>query len=107
MIDQWVDGSAGTFWSQKRSVPIATSGTVATINDTAPTGDRWNLASAEILASSSASAQVAAASTTSIADLKFIAASTSVTSSGTSGAASTGPGANTLYCPLGTKPQER
>ncbi len=50
---EWVDTGAGdTFWVQSRSAPTATSGTSVTINDTAPTGDRWNLAAVEVLAGS-------------------------------------------------------
>lgn len=38
-----------TFWVQNRTAAVPTSGTVVTINDTAPTNHRWNLAAIEIL----------------------------------------------------------
>ena len=43
--------SAGdTFWVQRQTSPgTAAPGTPVTINDTAPTGDRWNLSTVEIL----------------------------------------------------------
>jgi hypothetical protein len=51
LLDQWVNSSTGdTFWSQITSAPIAAAGTTVTINDSAPTGDRWDLAAAEVLA---------------------------------------------------------
>jgi hypothetical protein len=41
-----------TFWVQMQSGPTFVSGTSVTINDTAPTADRYNLAIAEVLPSS-------------------------------------------------------
>jgi len=38
-----------TFWMQMQSAPIPLSGTAVAINDTAPTGDRYNLAIVEVL----------------------------------------------------------
>ena len=50
MTHQFIDTNIGeTFWVQSITSPVANSGTVATINDTAPTSDRWNLATVEIL----------------------------------------------------------
>jgi hypothetical protein len=37
-----------TFWVQQMTNPVAASGTSVTINDTAPTGDRYNLTICEI-----------------------------------------------------------
>jgi beta-lactam-binding protein with PASTA domain len=52
MVHQWIDSGVGdTFWVQARSGPVAAAGTVATIDDTSPTTDQWNLAAIEILAS--------------------------------------------------------
>ena len=49
MSSQWVDTTAGdTFWLQNRSGAVASVGTVVTINDTAPSADRWNLAAVEV-----------------------------------------------------------
>src|SRR5262245_14131220 len=41
--------TGATYWTQSITNAIASSGTTATINDTAPTADRYNLASVEIL----------------------------------------------------------
>jgi len=51
LVHQWLDTSLGdTYWVQRISAPIPTSGTQAKINDTAPTGDQWNLTAVEITA---------------------------------------------------------
>ena len=51
MVHQWVDTSTGdTYWTQSRTAPTPASGTVVAISDTAPTADRWNLTSVEVLA---------------------------------------------------------
>jgi hypothetical protein len=51
LLDQDLDTKAGnTFWSQYTSQPIAAAGSAVTINDTAPTGDEWNMAAVEVLA---------------------------------------------------------
>lgn len=39
----------GTYWVQNQNNPIPTTGTKITINDTAPSGDTWNLAIVEII----------------------------------------------------------
>src|SRR4029077_8857715 len=50
MVHQWVDTNGNlTFWVQSRSAPTVSAGSVVTINDTAPTGNRWNLAAVEIV----------------------------------------------------------
>ena len=50
LVHQWVETATGdTFWVQRISGYVATAGTVATVNDTAPTTDRWNLAAVEVL----------------------------------------------------------
>src|SRR5439155_11324615 len=40
---------ADSFWMQSRSATIPASGTLVTINDTAPAGDRYNLTIGEVL----------------------------------------------------------
>jgi RHS repeat-associated protein len=40
------------YWVQRTTNPIAAANTATTINDTAPTGDTWNLVAVEILAAS-------------------------------------------------------
>jgi hypothetical protein len=49
--DQWVDTTTGdTSWVQNETYPpLIPSGSSVTLNDTAPTNDRWNLVSVEIL----------------------------------------------------------
>jgi beta-lactam-binding protein with PASTA domain len=60
MIHEWADSGVGdTFWVQARSAPVANAGANATINDSSPTTDQWNLAAIEILAAPSVPPQVA------------------------------------------------
>jgi hypothetical protein len=48
-LNQWLDTSTGdTFWSQYTNIPVQAAGTQVTVNDTAPTTDRWNLAAVEL-----------------------------------------------------------
>jgi hypothetical protein len=50
MLDQWVNTGVGdTYWSQYTSIPTGAAGSVVTVNDTAPTSDRWNLVAVELL----------------------------------------------------------
>ena len=49
LFSQWLDTATGdTFWSQRTTAPGATVGQTITLNDTAPTKDRWNLAAVEL-----------------------------------------------------------
>ena len=55
LIHQYLaTASAATFWVQSQASPTSASGTTVTINDTAPTSDRFNLSLVEILPSLSA-----------------------------------------------------
>jgi Domain of unknown function (DUF4082)/Bacterial Ig domain/Glycosyl hydrolases family 16 len=50
MLDQYLDGGSGdTFWAQYQTSQGAAAGSKVTVNDLAPTGDRWNLAAIEIV----------------------------------------------------------
>lgn len=49
MVHQYLAPVGDTFWVQRTSSSIAASGTTVTINDTSPTGDRYNLTVCEIL----------------------------------------------------------
>ena len=50
MLDQWINtGSGDDYWSQYTNTPTGAAGTKVTVSDTAPTGDRWNLAAVELL----------------------------------------------------------
>jgi hypothetical protein len=50
LVHQWVETSLGdTYWVQRLTDPVAAAGSVVTINDTAPTGDRWNLSAVEVV----------------------------------------------------------
>jgi hypothetical protein len=46
-IDEYLAPSGDTFWVQRLTTPTSAVG-VATVNDTAPTTDRWNLSVIEI-----------------------------------------------------------
>jgi hypothetical protein len=49
-VHEWVDTVTGdTYWVQARTGTVAASGTAVTLSDTAPTNDRWNFASVEIV----------------------------------------------------------
>lgn len=48
-VDEFLTASGDTLWMQRQSAPTPVSGTVVTLNATAPTTDRWNLAAIEIL----------------------------------------------------------
>ncbi len=52
LLSQWLDASGDTYWSQYTTTPGPAVGQKITINDTAPTGDRWNLAAVEVKAAS-------------------------------------------------------
>jgi hypothetical protein len=52
LVHQDLAPTGDTYWIQRQTNPIANSGTSVTINDTAPTKDRFNLSIAEILAAS-------------------------------------------------------
>jgi hypothetical protein len=50
MLEQWVNtGVDDTYWSQYTNNPTGAAGSVVNVNDTAPTGDRWNLVAVELL----------------------------------------------------------
>ena len=50
MVHEWVDTSIGdTFWVQAWTGIVASAGVSIRLNDTAPTNDRWNFASVEIV----------------------------------------------------------
>ena len=49
MLDQDLEtGTGDTFWSQYTTAATTGAGQPITLNDTAPTGDRWNLAAVEV-----------------------------------------------------------
>jgi chitodextrinase len=49
-VDQYLSPSGDTYWAQRRDAVTPAAGTSVTLDDTAPTTDRWNLAAIEILA---------------------------------------------------------
>jgi Domain of unknown function (DUF1929)/Bacterial Ig domain/Glyoxal oxidase N-terminus/Kelch motif len=51
MVHQLLSSAGDTYWVQRQNAPTPVSGTSVTINDTAPTGDRYNLAIVEVLPS--------------------------------------------------------
>jgi hypothetical protein len=50
LVHQYLSPVGDTYWVQRQSAVTPASGTTVTINDTAPTGDRYNLTICEILA---------------------------------------------------------
>jgi len=50
MVHQFLSPTGDTYWVQRQSAPIALSGTSVNINDTAPSGDQYNLSIVELLA---------------------------------------------------------
>ena len=50
MIHQFLAAAGDTFWVQKATNPVSASGVSATVNDTAPTTDRWNMTIVEVMA---------------------------------------------------------
>ena len=50
LVAQWIDtGSGDTYWTQDSMAATTGPGQTVTLNDTAPTGDHWNLAAVEVL----------------------------------------------------------
>jgi hypothetical protein len=50
VVHQYLAPVGDTYWVQMQSSPTLLSGTSVTVNDTAPTGDRYNLSIVEVLA---------------------------------------------------------
>ncbi|MGH9517134.1 MAG: galactose oxidase-like domain-containing protein [Terriglobales bacterium] len=50
LVHQYLSSAGDTYWVQMQSSPTLLSGTSVSINDTAPTGDRYNLGIVEVLA---------------------------------------------------------
>jgi hypothetical protein len=50
MVNQYLASVGDTYWVQRQNAPTAASGTTVTLNDTAPTTDRYNLTIVEVLA---------------------------------------------------------
>jgi len=51
LVHEFLSPSGDTYWVQKQNATTPLSGTTVTINDTAPTGDRYNLSIVEVLPS--------------------------------------------------------
>lgn len=50
LLHQFLDSAGDSYWMQMETSPVAQSGTTVTINDTAPTTDKYNLNICEVLA---------------------------------------------------------
>jgi len=50
LVHQYLSSAGDTYWVQEQNAPTPASGTSVTVNDTAPTGDRYNLSIVEVLA---------------------------------------------------------
>jgi hypothetical protein len=57
IVHQDLTSAGDTYWVQMQSAPTAVSGTTVSINDTAPTTDRYNLSICEVLPLSSGTPQ--------------------------------------------------
>jgi len=53
LVHQYFASTGDTYWVQRQNTTTAASGTTVTINDTAPTTDRYNLTICEVLPSTS------------------------------------------------------
>ena len=49
LVDQYLSPSGDTYWLQRTNAQTPAAGTAVTINDTAPTADKWDLALVEVL----------------------------------------------------------
>jgi hypothetical protein len=49
LVHQYLPSVGDTFWVQNLVGPVAVAGTAVSINDVAPTTDRWNFACVEII----------------------------------------------------------
>ncbi len=49
LVHQYLTPSGDTYWVQRQSGPIPASGTMISINDTAPSSDRYNLSICEVI----------------------------------------------------------
>jgi Viral BACON domain len=49
LVHQYLSPTGDTYWVQRQNAVTPTSGTVVKINDTAPTGDQYNLSIVEVL----------------------------------------------------------
>ncbi len=50
IVHEYPDTASGDdFWAQKVTAPTGAAGSTVTVNDTAPTTDRWNLVAAEVI----------------------------------------------------------
>ena len=47
-VDEFLPSTGDTLWVQRQTLPTPLAGTPVTVNDTAPTNDRWNLAAVEV-----------------------------------------------------------
>jgi chitodextrinase len=54
VVDQYLAPVGDTYWLQRQNAVTPSAGTAVTINDTAPTNDRWDLAAIEVVPQGSA-----------------------------------------------------
>ena len=81
MVHQFLSPSGDTYWMQRTTNAVAAAGTSVTINDTAPTGDRYNLFIAEIRTSDTPDTIAPTASVTAPAGGATVGGTVSVTAS--------------------------
>jgi Domain of unknown function (DUF4082)/Bacterial Ig domain len=81
LVHQFLSPSGDTYWMQRTTNAIPTSGTSVTINDTAPTSDRYNLFIAEIRTSNTPDTIAPTVSLTAPADGATVSGSVAVSAS--------------------------
>ena len=96
LVGQYLAPFGDTYWVQMQSSPIPLSGTAVTINDTAPTGDRYNLSIAEILAAAGSGTTGSISGTISPA-VSGNGATVTLSQNGTTVATTTVPASGTTY----------
>lgn len=86
ILHEYLTATGDTYWMQRLDAPVATAGSTAVINDTAPTTDRYNLSLLEVRPPSTATATYSLSGTLTPATL---AAGSTVTLSGAANASVT------------------
>jgi len=103
LVHQYLTPPGDTYWVQMMNVPTPTSGTTVTLNDTSPTGDRFDLSIVEVLPAPSGpqtwsvSGSITPAASGSGATLNLTGAATASTTANVSGNYSFSGLANGIY----------
>jgi hypothetical protein len=110
LVHQYLTPTGDTYWVQVQNAPTPASGTSVTINDTAPTGDRYNLSLCEVLPATGGSSSYALSGTVSPAaagsgaTMSLSGAATATVTANSSGSYSFANLANGSYTVTPSKP---